>query len=233
MPARPLSRRAPARRAIAAGGTGRSGRLRHGRRSQSSDTARWGSDLCLLGARSVLGGYLAVHGAQKLFGAFGGHGLGATSAAFERIGLRPGHVTARAAAVSELGGGVLTALGAAHPVGPVAGTMAVASSTHRANGPLAVKGGFELPLTNMAAALALAVATPGRFSVDAMTGRHLPLWAQRSVVVGAAVSAAVTLAMVLHGGPPPAPGADGDADRGADGEAGEGVSAEHQETPRP
>ena len=75
------------------------------------------SGLALLAARGVLGGYLAAHGAQKLFGAFGGHGMGPTVAAFDQLGLRPAAVTARVAAVSELGGGVLTAAGAAHPLG--------------------------------------------------------------------------------------------------------------------
>jgi putative oxidoreductase len=163
-------------------------------------------DLALLAARGVLGGYLAAHGAQKLFGAFDGHGIEATSAGFHRIGLRPGPVFARVAAASELGGGILVAAGAAHPLGPVviAGTMAVASSTHRANGAFAAKGGFELPLTNMAAALALAVAGPGRLSIHELTGARLPRSLTRLVVVGAVAVSATSLAMVLRA-PPPAP----------------------------
>jgi putative oxidoreductase len=47
-------------------------------------------DIALLASRAVLGSYLAAHGAQKLFGTFGGHGIEPTAAAFERIGLRPG-----------------------------------------------------------------------------------------------------------------------------------------------
>jgi putative oxidoreductase len=161
--------------------------------------------LALLAARGVLGGYLAAHGAQKLFGAFGGHGMGPTVAAFDRIGLRPAPVMARVAAVSELAGGVLTAVGAAHPLGPVAiaGTMAVASSTHRANGAFAANRGFELPLTNMAAALALAVVSPGRCSVDGLTGRSLPRPAARLVTAVAATSAAACLCMVLRAKPAP------------------------------
>jgi len=119
----------------------------------------------LFGARVVVGGYLAVHGAQKLFGAFGGPGLEKAAAGFERIGLAPGRQTAALAGAAELGGGLLTVAGAADPAGPLAiiGTMVVASATHRANGPLARDGGFELPLTNLAAASALAAAGPGRF----------------------------------------------------------------------
>ena len=68
------------------------------------------------------------------------------------------------AGATELGGGLLTATGLADPAGPLAiiGAMTVASATHRANGPLAARGGFELPVTNLAAAAALAAAGPGR-----------------------------------------------------------------------
>ena len=125
-------------------------------------------DAALLGTRLVVGSYLAVHGAQKLFGAFGGGGLERTSAGFHRIGLRPGRHMAIAAGVTELGGGVLTAAGIADPAGPLAimGAMSVAATTHRAKGPLSAHGGFELPLTNLAAAAALAAAGPGRFRLS-------------------------------------------------------------------
>ena len=173
---------------------------------QGQHTAGGGaSGLALLAARGILGGYLASHGAQKLFGSFGGYGMAPTVAGFDRLGLRPAPVMARVAAVSELVGGVLTATGAAHPLGPVAiaGTMAVASSTHRANGPFATNGGFELPLTNMAAALALAVGGPGRYSLDALSGRSMPRPLVRLVAAGTAVSAAACLTMVLRAKPQP------------------------------
>jgi putative oxidoreductase len=120
-------------------------------------------DITLLASRAVLGCYLAAHGAQKLFGLFGGRGLEPTAAGFDRIGLGPGRVTAAAAGLSELGGGLLTMTGLADPLGPVAiaGTMAVASATHRASGPFAANRGYELPVTNLATALALTAAGPG------------------------------------------------------------------------
>ena len=121
-------------------------------------------DVILLGTRLVLGSYLAVHGAQKLFGAFGGPGLDKAGTGFDRIGLSPGKPMAALAGATELGGGLLTAAGAADPAGPLAiiGAMTVASVTHRASGPLAANRGFELPLTNLAAAAALAASGPGR-----------------------------------------------------------------------
>src|ERR1700683_5362421 len=132
-------------------------------------------DLMLLGSRLVLGSYLAVHGAQKLFGAFGGPGLERAGAGFERIGLAPGKPMAALAGATELGGGLLTVAGVADPAGPLAiiGAMTVASATHRASGPLAANRGFELPLTTLAAAVALAAAGPGRLSLGPRLPRHL------------------------------------------------------------
>jgi putative oxidoreductase len=165
-------------------------------------------DIALLTGRAVLGGYLAAHGAQKLFGTFGGHGLKPTAAGFERLGLRPGQVTATAAGASELGGGLLTLAGLASPVGPVAiaGTMVVASTVHRASGPFAANQGYELPATNLAAALALAAAGPGRYSLDALTGLRLHRIIVGAVVAGAVAGAAANVTMLLRSAHnPPAP----------------------------
>jgi putative oxidoreductase len=157
-------------------------------------------DVTLLGTRLVLGSYLAVHGAQKLFGAFGGSGLDRAGAGFERIGLTPGKPMAALAGAAELGGGLLTAAGAADPAGPLAiiGAMTVASATHRANGPLAAKGGFELPLTNLAAAAALAATGPGRLRL----GPRLPRPLAVAAAAGGGVLAAVSLAKLLTARPP-------------------------------
>ena len=156
----------------------------------------------LLMARAVFGGYLAVHGAQKLFGSFGGAGLDATGAAFDSMGMRPGKAMAALAGASELGGGVLTATGIAEPLGPlaIAGTMAVAATVHRKQGPLAQNGGFELPLTNLALAVALLSSGSGRWRV----GPSLPKPLTRLAFVGGAALAAVSLAKLL-GGPVAAP----------------------------
>jgi putative oxidoreductase len=157
-------------------------------------------NVALLGARVVLGGYLAAHGAQKLFGAFGGAGLEKVGAGFERHGLTPGKHMAAAAGVSELGGGLLTIAGAADPAGPlaIAGTMIIAVATHRAKGPFTSKGGFELPLTNLAAAAALVAAGPGKYRVGPPLPR--PLAAVGAVAGG--VAAATLLTKMLTAKPP-------------------------------
>ncbi|HTX28660.1 MAG TPA: DoxX family protein [Streptosporangiaceae bacterium] len=159
-------------------------------------------DAALLGTRLVLGAYLTVHGAQKLFGSFGGAGLDRTSAGFHRIGLRPGRHMALAAGITELGGGVLTAAGVADPAGPLAimGAMSVAAATHRAKGPLAARGGFELPLTNLAAAAALAVTGPGRFRL----GPALPRRLAAVAAAGGAVAAIGLVARMVTARPVPA-----------------------------
>jgi putative oxidoreductase len=158
----------------------------------------------LLVTRVIFGSYLAVHGAQKLFGSFGGPGLDTTGAAFESIGLKPGKLQAALAGASEFGGGVLTATGVANPLGPlaIAGTMAVASVTHRKQGPLAQNGGFELPLTNFAVAVALLTTGPGRLRL----GPASPRWLTRISFL-AGIVLAVSAVRQLLGATPPAPAA--------------------------
>jgi putative oxidoreductase len=156
----------------------------------------------LLIARAVFGGYLAVHGAQKLFGSFGGPGLEATAAGFESMGMKPGKPMAALAGASELGGGILTATGIAEPLGPlaIAGTMVVASTVHRKQGPLSQNGGFELPLTNLALAIALLSSGSGRLRL----GPSLPKSLTRLAFVGGAALAAVSLVKLVSA-PVPVP----------------------------
>lgn len=158
-------------------------------------------NVTLLGSRVVVGTYLAVHGAQILFGSFHGHGLEATGHGFDMAGLRPGRQMATLAGATNLAGGVFTAAGILDPLGPLAimGTMAVASVLHRRHGPLNAKGGYELALTNLAAAAALAATGPGELAI----GPKLPgAFTRVAAIAGAA--AAVTIARrVLRAGSAP------------------------------
>ncbi|MFN8591782.1 MAG: DoxX family protein [Thermomicrobiales bacterium] len=135
------------------------------------------ADVGILALRLAVGGLLAGHGAQKLFGSFGGPGLEGTSGWLESMGYRPGKEWALLAGLSEFGGGALTALGLLHPLGPIAtlGAMAVATLDVHGGKPVwATQGGAELPITNMAAALALAMAGPGTLSLDGALGIEVP-----------------------------------------------------------
>lgn len=69
------------------------------------------TDIGILIIRVLFGAAIAAHGAQKLFGWFGGYGLKGTAGFFEQLGFRPGVLFAAAAGLSETGGGVLLALG--------------------------------------------------------------------------------------------------------------------------
>src|ERR1700676_5771118 len=75
--------------------------------------------LPLLIVRLVVGLGFAAHGAQKLFGWFGGYGLAGTGGFFETVGFKPGKLFAGAAGAGELLGGLLLALGLGGPIGSV------------------------------------------------------------------------------------------------------------------
>jgi putative oxidoreductase len=154
----------------------------------------------LLVTRVILGLAIAAHGAQKLFGWFGGHGLAATASSFEGLGFRPGGLFAAAASVAEFGGGLLTALGLFHPIGPaiIVAVMLVAMlSVHWGRGFFAASGGIELALLYLAPAIVLGVTGPGLLSLDALlglTGLDNPRAGGIALVIGV-IAAGAAMAM--------------------------------------
>ncbi|MET8583279.1 DoxX family membrane protein [Streptomyces collinus] len=132
-------------------------------------------DLGLLLLRLGTGGVLAAHGAQKLFGWFGGHGLEGTGQFMESVGYAPGKASATAAGLAEAGGGTLLALGLATPAAgaAAAGAMAGAAAVHMPNGFFAQEGGYEYAASLGLAAAGLAVTGPGRLSLDHAIGHVL------------------------------------------------------------
>ena len=101
------------------------------------------------------------------------------------------------AALSELGGGLLTVLGFLSPLGPlgILASMAMATFTAHWGKPIWVtSGGAEFPVTNAAIAIAIALAGPGRYSIDAALGISLLIaltWvAVAAVVLGVVVALA-------------------------------------------
>lgn len=146
-------------------------------------------DIGLLVLRLAVGLTLAAHGAQKLFGWFGGPGLDTTARGMEMLGFRPGRRHARMAGSTEVGGGLLLALGLATPLAAsivVAVMLVAAVSAHVKQGFFITAGGYEYNLVPGVSGLSLAFTGPGALSLDRFLGVHLEgvLWGVAAMLVG-------------------------------------------------
>ncbi len=153
-------------------------------------------DLAFLLIRLVLGLYIAAHGAQKLFGWFGGYGLAGTGGFFESLGFRPGRFFALAAGAGELAGGVLTVLGLGGALGPalIIMVMVVAAlSVHAKGGFFSTNNGVELNAFYIIAALAIAFAGNGAYSIDRLLGLNVLATPGQA---GLAVAAGIVLGLL-------------------------------------
>jgi len=130
----------------------------------------------LLLIRLVVGLTLAAHGAQKLFGVFGGYGIAGTGGFFESLGFRPGKVIATMAGLGEMGGGLALALGLLTPFAAaviVAAMIVAIWGVHLEKGFFLENDGYEYPLVISAVAAAVAFTGPGQLSLDQMLGLSL------------------------------------------------------------
>jgi putative oxidoreductase len=127
----------------------------------------------LLLLRVTVGLTLAAHGAQKLFGWFGGPGLDKAGGFFDVLGFQPGRRHALMASVVEIAGGLLLAIGLLTPLAAalVFSVMIVAAvSVHMKNGFFITNGGFEYNLLFGVTGLTIAFTGPGALSIDALLG---------------------------------------------------------------
>jgi putative oxidoreductase len=130
-------------------------------------------DVAVLGARLALGGTMAAHGAQKMFGAFDGPGPQGTAKMLHSLGFRPSDRFATMNAAAEMTAGGLIALGALGPVGPamLTAVMIVAIETvHRPKGFFNSQGGYEMNVMYLTSALLLANHGYGSLSFDELVG---------------------------------------------------------------
>lgn len=125
----------------------------------------------LLVIRLVIGLAFIGHGAQKLFGWFGGYGPKGTGGWMESIGIKPGVAMAVAAGLMEFVGGALFAAGLLTPLGAALIVFAMLGAivkVHAANGFWNTSNGYEFPLTLLVVAVGVALAGPGAISLDAV-----------------------------------------------------------------
>lgn len=125
--------------------------------------------LGLLIIRLVAGLTMIGHGAQKLFGWFGGPGLQDMGKGFESMGMKNGVAMALLAGLAELGGGVLFILGFLTPLASlfIVIPMVVAIfQVHIKNGFFSSNGGIEFPLAILAMAVGIGLAGPGKWAID-------------------------------------------------------------------
>ena len=143
----------------------------------------------LLILRLFVGLTLAAHGAQKLFGWFGGYGLAGTGGFLEQLGFLPGKRHALFAGLAELVGGLLLALGFATPLAAtlIISVMFVAIATvHLKHGFFNHNQGYEYNLTLAVVALSVAIIGAGPLSVDAALGWQDagPVWGLAALLAG-------------------------------------------------
>jgi putative oxidoreductase len=154
----------------------------------------------ILFLRVVVGALLFAHGAQKLFGWFGGGGPRGTAGFFGQLGFRAPLAMAVTAGVSEVSG-LLFAFGFLTPFAALlmASTMVVAvGSVHWKNGLWNGAGGYEFNLVLWTVAIAVAASGPGRFSIDRALGwvdNLSGVWWGVGVLVVSLLGGAVTLAL--------------------------------------
>jgi putative oxidoreductase len=153
-------------------------------------------DIALLIVRLVIGLGMAAHGAQKLFGWFGGYGLAGTGGFFEGLGFKPGKLFAAAAGLGEVGSGLLIALGIGGALGPaiLVMVMLVAIATvHISKGFFVTNGGWELNAAYISVALMLAFTGFGAYSLDRVLGLNVLTDPRQAWI---ALGAAVVLALL-------------------------------------
>ena len=123
--------------------------------------------------RLAVGTIFVGHGAQKLFGLWGGPGLSKTAEFMGQLGLGPGYVLALLVGLVEFAGGLLLILGALTFFSALALSINVGVAiwkVHLAGG-FFLPAGYEYNIVLLGALICLMLAGPGVFSIDGRRAR--------------------------------------------------------------
>lgn len=147
-------------------------------------------DIALLILRIVIGLLFIGHGAQKLFGWFGGHGITGTANWLESLGLSPPKFWAIVSGSAEFFGGFGLVLGLFTPVAAalIIGVMLMAIiKIHWVNGLWITQNGMEYALLNAVVVALIGLVEPGRYALDSFLNIAYPMpmtfWIALAVVV--------------------------------------------------
>jgi putative oxidoreductase len=133
--------------------------------------------LGLLMLRLTVGLIVAVHGAEKLFGWFGGAGFSTATKTLQAQGFKPAWFWVGLGTLGEFVGGLSLALGFLTPLGAsavFASMLMAVVKFHWKNGFSNAHRGFEYPLSLMLMSIALGFTGPGSYSLDTLFGVSLP-----------------------------------------------------------
>src|SRR5580693_8103502 len=144
----------------------------------------------LLVLRLIVGIPLAAHGAQKLFGWWGGPGVRGLHGHLTKMRFRPAPLWVAGAVGTEIGGGLLLAAGFLSPLGSVgvgAAMLMAIAAFHWGKGFFSQRGGFESPFLYLVSAATIGMTGPGAYSLDSLFKIALPEPVTGIVAAGLAV----------------------------------------------
>ena len=150
-------------------------------------------EIGVLIARVVVGALFAAHGAQKLFGWFGGYGIGGTAGFMGSLRYRNPRMAAISAGIVETSAGIALVAGFLTPLAAAAVIGVMINAIVSAKWSQGLFAGYELDLLYATAAAALAFTGAGRYSVDAALGWNAAgtTWGLVALGLGGAVALAV------------------------------------------
>ena len=155
-------------------------------------------DAALLILRLGVGLTFAAHGAQKIFGWWGGPGINAWKGAVANMGFRPVTLFAAISALAEFGGGLLLAAGLFTPLAGavlVGQSMVIIGHVHWPKGFFNSKGGYEFPLVLAVGVIALVLTGAGAWSLDAAIGFSFDANLRVALVIVGIIGGLVSLAV--------------------------------------